>query len=111
MPTAFPQTARRDDQQGHMVVQRMLWYLRDTFDKNAGSTAQGDATVTNGNTTVSVSHGLANVISVNVQVTPISNPSGLLWWVSGRTPTAFVINLSAAAPVAGVQFNWQAKGV
>jgi hypothetical protein len=35
--TSFPKRARRDDPNGHMVVQEMLEYLRDRFDTSVGA--------------------------------------------------------------------------
>ena len=108
MAIVFPQRARRDDPNGHMVVQNNLDFLRDEIDTVVGKIKTGTATVTNGNTTVTVTHGIG-VSSASVAVSPINNPGGN-WWISGKTPTTFIINLATPAPIAGVAFDWTVRG-
>lgn len=108
MTTTFPQRARRDDPNGHMVVQQNLEFLRDTYDSAQGKFKQGTSTVTNGNTTVVVTHALG-VASYQISLTPTTDPGGR-YWVSGKSATQFTINLQVAAPVAGVSFDWIVKG-
>lgn len=110
MATLFPLRAKRGDpENGYMVVQQMVEFLRDTFDKFTATFTRGSATVTNGNTTVVVPL-TANVGAVySVGLTPLADPGGR-FWVSGKTSSQFVINLGVAAPVAGIAFDWTAKG-
>jgi hypothetical protein len=106
--TFFPERARRDDPFGHMVVQRMLEFLRDIFDKSLTASLRGTATVAQSATTVTVNHNVGTSLYSAV-ATPTSNPGGS-WWVSGKTASQFVINLQTAAPVGGVSFDWTVKG-
>jgi hypothetical protein len=91
-----------------MIVQDMLFFLRDAFDTFANKVARGSATISLGNTTVVVTM-LTGLTTYSVEVTPTSNPGGY-WWVSGKTPTQFQINLAVAAPALGVGFDWVVKG-
>lgn len=91
------------------ILQNNLDYLADLYDKFTSVNAKGFATVTNGNTTVAVSFG-GNITSPAVTITPTADPGGR-YWITGRTAAGFTINLSVAAPVAGVGFDWIAKGV
>jgi hypothetical protein len=91
-----------------MVVQNNLEYLRDQFDGQTTKLKQGSATVPNGATTVNVTHSLG--IATNyVALTPTVDPGGR-YWVTGKSATAFTINLQVAAPVAGISFDWIVKG-
>lgn len=108
MTTTFPLRAKRDDPNGHMIVQQMLEFLRDAYDTYIGKAKFGSATVTNGNTTVTVTHslGAANYAAL---VTPTVDPAGR-FWLSGKSSTAFTINLQVAAGVGGVTFDWEVRG-
>jgi len=108
MATVFPQRARRDDPNGHMVVQNNLDFLKDAFDALAAKFKNGQATVSVGATAVIVTHGLG-ASSSSVSVTPLQDPGGR-YWVSGKSATAFQINLQVAAPVGGIQFDYIVKG-
>lgn len=66
----------------------------------------GTATITAGNTSVTVSHGLVSTPS-KVIVTPIGDP-GARFWVANKTATTFDI-VVAAAPTADIQFDWEAE--
>jgi hypothetical protein len=91
-----------------MVVQQMLEFLRDVFDKFVGNFVLGSGTVLQGNTTLVVTHGLGNA-TYAVVASPKLNPGGN-WWITGKTSTQFTINLAAAAPVGGIPFDWLVKG-
>jgi hypothetical protein len=106
--TEFPTRARRNDRYGHMVVQQLLEFLRDNYDRFAGSFVQGSTTVPQGATTIVVTHGLGAAIYV-ATASPTVNPGGN-WWISNKTATTFQLNLAAAAPLGGVPFQWQVKG-
>lgn len=109
MATLFPLRAKRGDvENGYMVVQQMVEFLRDVFDKFTGSIIPGSSIITNGNTTVTVA--LTSALAVySVQATPTVDPAGR-YWISGKTSTQFVINLQVAAPVGGITFDWIVKG-
>lgn len=90
------------------IIQNNLDFLADLVDKLTSSILKGSATVTNGNSTVAVAFS-TTLTSPAVNVTPTSDPGGR-YWISGRTGAGFTINLAVAAPVAGVGFDWIAKG-
>jgi hypothetical protein len=108
MATIFPQRARRDDPNGHMVVQNNLDFLKDVVDGIIGKFKSGSATVSVGATSVIVTHGMGASSSA-VSVTPTQDPGGR-FWVSGKSATAFQINLQVAAPVGGIAFDYIVKG-
>lgn len=91
-----------------MTVQFLVEVLRDALDAFIAKFTVGTATVTNGNTTATVTHGL-NMASNYVSLTPTADPGGR-YWVSNKTATAFQINLQTAAGVGGVSFDWLVKG-
>jgi len=66
----------------------------------------GTATISAGNTSITVNHGLAGTPS-KVLVTPIGDP-GDRFWVANITNTSFDI-VVATAPTVDVDFCWQAK--
>jgi hypothetical protein len=108
--TEFPTRARRDDRNGHMVVQQLLEFLRDQFDKFWQGQIRGNSTVPNTATTLVVTHGLGQP-TYSVVATPLVDPGVGRWWISNKTATQFQINLTTAAPVGGVPFDWIVKGV
>ena len=67
---------------------------------------RGTATITAGNTTVTVTHGLGSTPAY-VTATPGADP-GSRFWVSSKGATTFVINLSSAAG-GSVAFDWRAE--
>ncbi|MGF7228356.1 MAG: glycosyl hydrolase family 28-related protein [Candidatus Saccharibacteria bacterium] len=69
--------------------------------------AVGSASITNVQTSVVVSHGLA-LTPTNVVVTPQSSLAGLSYWVSGVGATQFTINVSAT-PGSTTTFYWQTQ--
>lgn len=107
MATIFPQHARRDDPNGHMVVQQMVEFLRDEFDQELGKIIRGNSTIVAAATFADVA--VSAPATYSVVVTPLNDP-GSRFWVSNRTSGGFRINLSAAAPVGGVAFDWIVKG-
>ena len=110
MPTTnFPFSAKRGDPEGgYMVVQQMVYWLRDVVDKISGSIVRGSATIISTATTVTCT--LPSSLAVySVVATPLLNPGGN-WWISGKTSTQFTINLAVAAPVGGIPFDWIVKG-
>lgn len=106
MPTTtnFPFRARRDDDFGWMKVQQLLEFLRDVVDKLQNSRSRGSATIAQGSTTLLVSHGLSTP-SYSVGVIPLVNPGGNVW-ASNKTASQFQVNVSVAAPVGGIPFDW-----
>jgi len=68
----------------------------------------GTATITSGNTSVTVSHGLVKAPS-KVRVTPLDDPNSY-WYVpkTSITDTTFDIVL-ASAPATDVEFYWEAE--
>jgi len=109
MPTTqFPMSAHRfDAENGYMTVQQMVYYLRDVFDKFAGTFQKGTATVPPSATSVVVT--IATTPSGTVAITPLADPGGR-WWVSAKSATGFTINLQVAAGGSGVAFDWIVKG-
>lgn len=108
MTTPFALKPRRDDPAAAQVVQRNLEQLRDVYDAYTSRIRIGFITITNGNTSVVVGHSLATAVYAAF-VTPTSDPGGRVW-ISNKTSTAFTINLSTPAPLAGVTFDWLVKG-
>lgn len=110
MAIRFPQrwTSSTDPAKAPGVLQNALDFLADIVDKFMGQTARGTATVTNGNFTQAVAFATP-ISSPSVVITPVADPGGR-FWTSARTSAGFTINLSVAAPVAGVAFDWIAKG-
>lgn len=106
--TEFPTRARRGDPNGHMVVQQLLEFLRDQFDKYVAKVTRGTTTVAQGATTALVVHGLGNPTNT-VVASPGVDPAGT-WWVSNKTATQFQLNLAVAAPIGGVPFEWIVRG-
>jgi len=72
-----------------------------------GSTS-GAATVLNGNTTVTVTHGLAITPNIHdIHVTPTNNlGSATKFWVSGPNATDFTINVDANPGAGTATFSW-----
>ena len=109
MATQFPFNAKRGDpENGYMVVQQMVLFLRDAFDTFTGKVLRGNNTVLQAATTV-VCTLPATLAVYSVAATPLVNPGGN-WWISGKTTTQFTINLAVAAPVGGIAFDWIVKG-
>ena len=79
------------------IVRRNIGYLTEN---------SGTATITAGNTSVTVNHGLASTPS-KVLVTPLSDP-GDRYYVTNITDTSFDIVI-ATAPSADVIFSWYAE--
>ena len=80
----------------------------DTIVKhNIGYTTEnsGTATITAGNTSVTVAHGLVSTPS-NVQVTPKTNP-GTYWWYTADATNIYIYIGSAQA--SDVTFDWKAE--
>src|SRR5215467_6645783 len=98
--------ARRNDiEEGYLVVQQMVEYLRDVFDKFVAGSARGTATITQTNTSVVVNIPSTVGGTYSAQVTPLQDPGGR-YWISTKSSSGFTINLSVAAPVGGVAFDW-----
>ena len=69
---------------------------------------QGLATITSGNSSVDVNHGLSvTPDKQDVQVTPVSDPS-TRFWVSNTTSTQITITTSGAVP-SDAFFGWSAR--
>lgn len=110
MAIRFPQrwTSSTPSDKAPGILQNCIDFLADFVDKFTSKFAQGTATVANGNTTVAVLFP-TSILSPAVEITPVADPGGR-YWISARTGSGFTINLSVAAPVAGVAFDWIAKG-
>lgn len=108
MSTEFPQRARRGDDNGHMVVQENLYFLRDTFDQSLAKILGGSATILSGAAFVDVTFTPSLAIYF-VAISPLADPGGRVW-VSNKASSQFRINSTIAAPVAGLPFDWVLKG-
>lgn len=64
----------------------------------------GSASITTGQTTVSVNHGLATTLT-NVVITPTSSTGGKDWWVSGKAASQFTINIDSTH-TSDISFDW-----
>jgi len=105
----FPRKARRNDNNGHMVVQDNLERFRDYVDTELiTSYVHGSDTVAAGTTTKVVTHNL-NMASYWVGITALVDPS-TRFWVTNKASTSFQINLLAAAPAGGVSFDYIVRG-
>lgn len=108
MTTEFPKRARRDDPNGHMIVQDNLLFLRDSLDETSAKISQGSDIITSGNTFKDILLATATAI-YSISVVPTGDPGGRIW-VSNKSSSGFRVNLSVAAPVGGVPFDWIVKG-
>uniref|UniRef100_A0A6M3J6Y7 Uncharacterized protein n=2 Tax=viral metagenome TaxID=1070528 RepID=A0A6M3J6Y7_9ZZZZ len=68
----------------------------------------GTATVANGQTTVTVTHGLATT-PTRVQVTPTLLSNAASFWVTAKGTTTFVINVNADPGAGTATFDWRAQ--
>jgi parallel beta-helix repeat protein len=71
---------------------------------------KGSTTVLNGNTSVTVTHGLAvTPPSGSIQIAPMftNNPLITRWWISAVTSTTFTITLNADPGATQQAFGWQ----
>lgn len=105
----FPEKPRREDPQAAMVVQRNLNFLRDQLEDLIKESEGGSATVTVGNTSVSVTL-TQTYAAYSVVISPTKDP-GVRYWVSNKATTTFQINLQSAAPAGGISFDYIVKGV
>ncbi len=108
MAITFPTRARRDDPNGHMVVQQNLEFLSNEVDKIVGSTRRGSASISNPGTTVVVTHGLGSAV-YSVAVTPVNGDVGSRWWVDLKTATQFTIRVQTTPPGTAT-FDWIVRG-
>jgi len=90
------------------VWQNVRYLANQVLDPFINKFQQGTATITNPATTVTVVHTLG-IASYQVQVVPLGDPVSR-YWVSGKTSSQFVINLSAA-PAGSMSFDWSIKAV
>lgn len=104
----FKTRSRRDDPYGHKTVELNLDDLLNAYNTFANKFRGGSVTVLAGATTVVVVHSLGSAIYA-AAVTPTLDPGGR-YWISGKTSTQFTINLSVAAPVGGIPFDYLVKG-
>jgi len=93
---------------GARTAEIYLYGSNDTIKRNPGYVTEnsGTATISAGNTSVTVNHGLASAPKV-VKVTPIGDP-GDRWWVANVGDTSFDI-VVASAPTADISFYWEAE--
>lgn len=119
--TAFPTRPQR-----HGELEQQIWtvwsmlqyfansvydgFINGVFGPFVAKFASGSALVPNTNTTLAVVHGLG-VANYSVHITPTGGNPGAVYWVSGKTSSQFVINLSVAAGAGGVPFDWLVKAV
>jgi len=108
MPVTFPTRARRDDPNGHMVVQQNLEFLRDEVEKLIGNTKRGQASIQNPATSVLVTHALGAAV-YSVVVTPVNGDVGSRWWVDLKTTTQFTIKVQTT-PGGTAIFDWIVRG-
>ncbi|MHA1286991.1 MAG: right-handed parallel beta-helix repeat-containing protein [Candidatus Thorarchaeota archaeon] len=76
---------------------------------NEGYTTEnsGTATITSGNTSVDVTHGLADT-PTRVQLTPTTDTAGKRYWVSAKGSTTFTITIDSSH-TADISFDWRAE--
>jgi hypothetical protein len=74
--------------------------------RNTGyvSEASGSATITAGNTSITVNHGLAST-PVRVSLTPSTDTLGARWWISATSSTQFTISINASQ-ASNISFHW-----
>jgi len=66
----------------------------------------GTATITAGNTSVNVTHGLATT-PTTVQLTPTTDTAGKRYWISAKGDTTFTITIDSSH-TANISFDWRA---
>lgn len=103
----LPHKPRRDDPEGHMVVQKNVEALFDAIGDGDAKFLRGSTSIINPSAFVDVSHAYGSA-AYAMMVIPTSNP-GAVYWVSNKTTTSFRINLPTA-PVGTVTFEWFLKG-
>jgi len=76
---------------------------------NIGYTTEnsGTATITAGNTSVDVSHGLAST-PTRVYLTPTTDTAGKRYWVSAKGSSTFTITIDSSH-TADISFDWRAE--
>ena len=67
----------------------------------------GTATITAGNTSVDVTHGLAGT-PTRVYLTPTTDTAGKRYWVSAKGSTTFTITIDSSH-TADISFDWLAQ--
>ncbi len=79
-----------------------------TFFNNTGYTTEnsGTSTITAGQTSVTVTHGLA-ATPTRVQVTPTTATGGKDYYISAKTATTFTIDIDSAH-TGDISFDWRA---
>lgn len=108
MAIQFPQRVTKLTEDAWVVLQNNLDFLANLFDVFQNKQAKNTSTITNGNTFVDVNFA-SPITNPSVVVTPVADP-GARYWISNRTSAGFRINQGVAAPVAGVAYDWIAKG-
>jgi hypothetical protein len=78
-----------------------------TMDGRIGKAKRGTETVTAGNTTVNVTHGLEGTPTI-VKLTPLDDLGGRNYWVTSIGATTFTINISSS-DLSDHQFTWEAE--
>lgn len=109
--TGIAVTSNRFSGQSSTVVQNIQ---ADTVvSGNIGfvTEANGTATVANGATTATVTHGLARTPAVkDITLTPTNNlGNATKYWVSGPTSTQFTVNVNADPGAGTATFAWSAE--
>lgn len=83
--------------------------IYNNFDgkSNKFSSNEGNGTILDGNTSVTITHNIASKLAanINIQITPSANES---IWVTGITDTQFTAN--RAGTTGDLSFNWAGKG-
>jgi hypothetical protein len=108
IPPQHPMRQSPVGQQVWTVWTMFLWFLGTIYDQFVNKFALGTNTVAAAATTLTVVHGLG-FASYTVILTPNGAAPPGTYWVSGKTTTQFVINLSTPAPAGGTTFDWMVK--
>lgn len=104
----LPYKPRRGDPDAAMTVQKNVDEIVAQLKNRDDARDSGSGVVTSTNTSVAVSFG-KTLINPVVVATPKDDPGGR-FWISGVSATGFTFNLQTAAPVGGIDFDWQAEG-
>lgn len=99
---------RRDNEHGHMVVQKNVQDLGDQFESFRTGVLGGSSIIPNGLTEVTVNHNLG-ALSYGASVVPRADlGAGIRFWIDNKTDSSFKIKVSAAVG-ADTPFDWVVK--
>lgn len=77
------------------------------YNRNYVTENSGTATITAGDTSVNVSHGLAST-PTRVYLTPTTDTAGKRYWVSNKGSSTFTITIDSSH-TADISFDWKAE--